>query len=109
MVTLGGAQAAGLSHLIGSLEVGKRADIVIRSRDVAELMPSIDPVHQLVTVGSGPSADTVLVNGRVVLCGGRTTRVDDTELFAKARASVAQVIKRLGLKPPGLWPRAEGG
>ena len=108
MMTLGGAQAAGLAHLIGSIEVGKRADIVIRSLDAAELMPSIDPVHQLVTVGHGPSADTVLVNGRVVLRGGRTTLADDAELFAKARASVDQVIKRLGLRPPGLWPRAEG-
>ena len=105
MMTLGGAQAAGLSHLIGSLEAGKRADIVIRAIDHAEVMPTIDPVHQLVTVGHGPSADTVLVNGRVVLRGGHATRVDDSELFAKARASVAQVIERLGLKPPGLWPR----
>ncbi len=105
MLTLGGAQAAGLSHLIGSLEAGKRADIVIRSTDAAELMPSIDPVHQLVTVGHGPSADTVLVNGRVVLRGGRTTRADDAKLFAKARASVDQIVKRLGLRPPGLWPR----
>ena len=109
MMTLGGAQAAGLAHLIGSIEVGKRADIVIRSLDAAELMPSIDPVHQLVTVGHGPSADTVLVNGRVVLRGGRTTLADDAELFAKARASVDQVIKRLGLRPPGIWPRVEGG
>jgi cytosine/adenosine deaminase-related metal-dependent hydrolase len=105
MMTLGGAQAAGLSHLIGSLEVGKRADVVIRALDAAEMMPTIDPVHQIVTVGHGPSADTVLVNGRVVLRGGRTSRVDDVQLFAKARASVAQVIERLGLEPPGLWPR----
>ena len=109
MMTLGGAKAAGLLHLIGSLEAGKRADIVIRSGDAAELMPSIDPVHQLVTVGHGANADTVLVNGRVVMRGGHTTLADDVELFAKARASVDQVIKRLGLKPPGLWPRQEGG
>ena len=106
MMTLGGAQAAGLAHLIGSLEVGKRADIVIRSIDAAELMPSIDPVHQLVTVGHGPNADTVVVNGRIVLRRGRTTLVDDDELFARARASVAQIVKRLGLAPPGLWPRS---
>jgi 5-methylthioadenosine/S-adenosylhomocysteine deaminase len=108
MMTLGGAQAAGLSHLIGSLEAGKRADIVIRSADAAEMMPSIDPVHQLVTVGHGPSADTVVVNGRVVLRGGRTTLVDDADLFAKARASVDQIVKRLGLGAPGLWAR-DGG
>ena len=106
MLTIGGAQAAGLSDLIGSLEAGKRADIVIRSTD-AEMMPSIDPVHQLVTVGHGPSADTVLVNGRVVLRGGRTTLADDARIFANARASVDRIIKRLGLAPPGLWPRAE--
>ncbi len=105
MMTLGGAQAAGLAHLIGSLEPGKRADIVIRATDAAELMPSIDPVHQLVTVGHGPSTDTALVNGRVVLRGGHAALVDDAELFAKARASVAQIVKRLGLAPPGLWPR----
>ena len=106
MMTLGGAQAAGLAHLIGGLEVGKRADIVIRSADAAELMPGIDPVHQLVTVGHGPSADTVLVNGRVVLRRGRTTLVDDAELFASARASVAEIVDRLGLAPPGSWPRS---
>jgi hypothetical protein len=50
----------------------------------------------------------VLVNGRVVMRGGRTTLADDVELFAKARVSVDRVIKRLGLSPPGIWPRAEG-
>jgi 5-methylthioadenosine/S-adenosylhomocysteine deaminase len=107
MMTIGGAQAAGLQHLIGSLEPGKRADIVIRSLNAAELMPSIDPVHQLVTVGHGPNADTVLVNGRVVLRDGHASLADEASLFAKARASVDRIIKRLGLKPPGLWPRAE--
>ena len=107
MMTVGGARAAGLQHLIGSLEAGKRADIVIRSTHAAELMPSIDPVHQLVTVGHGPNADTVLVNGRVVLREGRATLVDDADVFAKARASVHRIVDRLGLSLPGLWPRAK--
>ncbi|MGI8930974.1 MAG: amidohydrolase family protein [Sphingomicrobium sp.] len=105
MMTVGGARAAGLQHLIGSLEPGKRADIVIRSTHAAELMPSIDPVHQLVTVGHGPNADTVLVNGRIVLRDGHATLVAEADVFAKAQASVHQIIKRLGLSPPGLWPR----
>jgi 5-methylthioadenosine/S-adenosylhomocysteine deaminase len=106
MMTLGGAKAAGLQHMIGSLEVGKRADIVIRSTDMAEMMPSIDPAHQLVAVGHGPTANTVFVNGRVVLRDGKPTRVDGRSIFAKAQKSVQQIVDRLGLKPPGLWPQA---
>src|SRR6266567_2594585 len=85
-------QAARLQHLIGSLEPGKRADIVIRSTHAAELMPSIDPVHQLVTVAHGANADTVLVNGRIVLREGRATLVDEADVFAKAQASVHRII-----------------
>ena len=107
MMTVGGARAAGLQHLIGSLEPGKRADIVIRSTHAAELMPSIDPVHQLVTVAHGANADTVLVNGRIVLREGRATLVDEVDVFAKAQASVHRIISRLGLSLPGLWPRAQ--
>ena len=107
MMTLGGAKAAGLQNLIGSLETGKRADIVIRSTDCAEMMPSIDPAHQLVTVGHGPTADTVLVNGRVVLRSGRATLVDQSKIFATAQRSVRKIIERLGLSPPGLWQRRE--
>lgn len=106
MQTLGGARAAGLSAIIGSLEPGKRADIVLRANSLAELTPGVDPVHQLICVGHGPSADTVLVNGRIVLRNGRSTLVDEVVVFAEARASVQRMSERLGLKPSGLWPRA---
>jgi cytosine/adenosine deaminase-related metal-dependent hydrolase len=105
MMTVGGAKAAGLESLIGSLEPGKRADIVIRATDSAEMMPSIDPAHQLVTVGHGPTANMVLVNGRVVLKEGRATQVDQSKVFELAQKSVRQIIERLGLSLPSLWPR----
>jgi 5-methylthioadenosine/S-adenosylhomocysteine deaminase len=105
MQTLGGARAAGLEAIIGSLESGKRADIVLRLSSLAELAPGVDPVHQLICVGHGPTADTVLVNGRIVLRNGRSTLVDETATFAEARASVQRMSERLGLKSPGLWPR----
>ena len=73
MATLGAARAAGLDRLLGSLEPGKRADLVVRQRDAVELGPGVEPAHQLVTLGHGPTADTVLVNGRVVLEGGRSS------------------------------------
>jgi 5-methylthioadenosine/S-adenosylhomocysteine deaminase len=105
MQTLGGARAIGLDGIIGSLEIGKRADIVVRSTEVAELAPGIDPAHQLICVGHGPTADTVLVNGEIVLRGGRSTRVDESAVFAEARASVVRMAERLDLRAPGLWPR----
>jgi cytosine/adenosine deaminase-related metal-dependent hydrolase len=106
MATLGAARAAGLDRLVGSLEPGKRADVVVRRSDAAELGPGIDPAHQLVAVGHGPTADTVLVNGEIVLRGGRSTRVGEAAVVAAARESAARMAARLGLRPPGGWPRA---
>jgi 5-methylthioadenosine/S-adenosylhomocysteine deaminase len=105
MQTLGGARAAGLGEIIGSLEPGKRADIVLRASALAELAPGADPVHQLICVGHGPTADTVVVNGRIVLRAGRSTLRDEAAIFAAARASVKHMSERLNLKPPGLWPQ----
>jgi 5-methylthioadenosine/S-adenosylhomocysteine deaminase len=105
MATLGAARAAGLDGLIGSLEPGKRADVVIRRRDAVELGPGVEPAHQLVTLGHGPTADTVLVNGEVVLEQGRSTRVDHLAVIAAARASAGRMAARLALGLPGRWPR----
>ena len=106
MLTLGGARAAGLDHLLGSLEPGKRADIVIRRRDAVEFGPGVDPAHQLVTTGHGPTVDGALVNGRVVLRGGRSTRVGEEAVISEAFASARRVAERVGLPAPGRWPRA---
>jgi 5-methylthioadenosine/S-adenosylhomocysteine deaminase len=106
MQTLGGARAAGLSQLIGSIEPGKRADIVVRASGLAELAPGADAAHQLICVGHGPTADTVLVNGRIVMRGGHSTLMDEAAVIAEARASVARMAERLDLKPPGLWSHA---
>jgi cytosine/adenosine deaminase-related metal-dependent hydrolase len=106
MLTIGSARAAGLQDLVGSLQPGKRADIVIRSARVAELMPAIDPAHQLVAVGHGATADTVLVNGRLVLRDGRPTQVDEANVFARVRRSVTNLVERLGLHSSSAWPVA---
>ena len=104
MQTVWGARAAGLGGIIGSIESGKRADIVLRANALAELTPGVDPVHQLICVGHGPTADTVLVNGRIVLRNGRSTLVDESSVFATARASAQLMAARLKLNRPGFWP-----
>ena len=105
MQTLNGAAVAGMTAEVGSLEPGKRADIVVRSPRAAEGHPDNNPAHLLaLTLGPG-SVETVLVDGRIVFDGGRSTLVDEAEAMARADASVRARAARLGIDPGPRWPR----
>ncbi len=104
MQSIRAAKVAGLDGEVGSLEAGKRADIVIRAPNVAESYPAVNPLHHLALMGNSGNVDTVLVNGQVVWRGGRSTRIDEGQVFARAKASVERRMKRLGLKPAIAWP-----
>ena len=104
MQTINAAAAAGMEAELGSLEAGKRADIVVRSAHAAEAYPSNNPLHLLAfTMGTG-SVDTVLVNGEVVFSRGRSTRVDEMEAYRSVSESVAARAKRLGIDLQPEWP-----
>jgi 5-methylthioadenosine/S-adenosylhomocysteine deaminase len=103
MQTICAARAAGLSNELGSLVPGKRADVVIR-RDTVEFFPATNPVHHLALVAGPGSADTVIVNGDLVLERGVATRLDQNEVCAKAKTSVRRRLSRLGLSAGMVWP-----
>ena len=104
MQTINAAAAAGLEAELGSLEPGKRADVVVRSARAAEAYPDNNPLHLLaLTMGSG-SVDTVLVNGEVVFSGGHSTRVDEVEVYRDVSDSVVARAKRLGVDLDPEWP-----
>jgi len=104
MQTVRAAHVAGLAREIGSLEPGKRADIVIRSPLAPEVQPAVNPVHQLALLSSASSVDTVIVDGRIVLRNGRSTRVDEAEAYATVKKTVKRRMRRLGLSPSVSWP-----
>ncbi len=104
MMTINAARAAGLADLTGSLEPGKRADLVIRNRDAAAAWPGTNVVHQLAFQYGAGSVDTVLVDGQVVLRSGRSTRVEERSIYQEAQASVQGRMKRLGLAEHCEWP-----
>lgn len=76
MATLGGARALGLDSQIGSVEPGKRADLVVFDARRPHLRPHVDPLGGLVHCGHGRDVTMVLVDGEVLVEDGRPTRVD---------------------------------
>lgn len=103
MRTIHAAHAVGLSHMIGSIESGKRADVVIRSADVPEVLPGANPIQELLLSGHRATASTVLVDGHLVFLDGRSTRVDQTAMVAAGRAMTRRVLDRAGYIPRLPW------
>ena len=103
MLTINAARAAGLHEITGSLEPGKRADVVVTDPNASEAYPGANPLQQAVLTCRG-RARTVLVNGEVVIDEGQSTRIDEPRVFARAKESVQQRIRRLGLGDAMQWP-----
>jgi 5-methylthioadenosine/S-adenosylhomocysteine deaminase len=98
MATIGSAKAMGLDHLIGSLEVGKKADMVAFDLGRAHTTVGNRPVGALVFSAHGTDADTVVVDGRVVLRGGDLVGFSgEQEVLAEATRRAGEVIERAGL------------
>jgi 5-methylthioadenosine/S-adenosylhomocysteine deaminase len=87
----GGARAFGLDDRIGRIEVGLAADLVCYSLDTTAFTPLNDPVRQLVYGERGAAIHTVLVEGDVVVSGGRLTKVDEVALLREAQAAHAEL------------------
>ena len=108
MQTLNAAAAAGLEAELGSLEPGKRADIVVRSARSSEAYPDNNLVHALALRLRAGSVDTVLVNGEVVFREGHSTRVDELEAYQTVSESVVARAGRLGIELNPEWQIANG-
>ncbi|HSI02707.1 MAG TPA: amidohydrolase family protein [Reyranella sp.] len=98
MATMGGAQALGLAHEIGSLEVGKRADLVVFDMRRPHLTPRPYPLGNLVHTGQGRDVSMVMVDGEVLVEDGRPTRVD-MELVCREAEQAARALWRDAGRP----------
>jgi cytosine/adenosine deaminase-related metal-dependent hydrolase len=109
MGTLHGARATGLEDEIGSIEVGKRADLVIRRRGLPEAEPDLDPVRQMVLATRSTGVDTVTVEGEVIVENGRSTRVDEELVYAEAHQAARGLLERMGRPIGPRWPLRRAG
>jgi len=82
MATKNGARAVGLENKIGSIEVGKKADLIIRKNDLPEMFPKTDPIRSVIYSGK-TSIHSVIVNGEIIIDNGKSTLIDENELYHK--------------------------
>jgi 5-methylthioadenosine/S-adenosylhomocysteine deaminase len=85
MATIEGARAMGLDREIGSLEAGKRADLLVVSMASARQTPMYDPVSHLVYVTRGDDVQTTIVNGKVLMRDRKVLTLDRRQVLADAR------------------------
>jgi 5-methylthioadenosine/S-adenosylhomocysteine deaminase len=86
MATIDGARALGLDGELGSLEVGKRADIVVAAADGYHQTPHYDPYSALVYSTKASDVRQVVVDGRLVVADGRVTTLDVAQTMAHVEA-----------------------
>lgn len=97
MATCAGARACGMESRIGSLEAGKRADLVIHTLRRPELLPLTDVVRSLMYSGRSKSVSTVVIDGRVVLDRGKFASLDEAALLDEIQAGSRRLLQRMGL------------
>jgi 5-methylthioadenosine/S-adenosylhomocysteine deaminase len=85
MATAAGARALGLGRLTGSLEEGKRADVILVSMSGARQTPMYNPVSHIVYVARGEDVVTTIVDGRVLMRDRRVLTLDEPTVLADAR------------------------
>jgi 5-methylthioadenosine/S-adenosylhomocysteine deaminase len=94
LATIEGARSLGLSDRIGSIEKGKRADLIlVNTRDI-NMGPFTDPAYMLVDSAQPWNVDTVMVDGRILKRNGKLTAIDTGALMAEAGKASREVRDR---------------
>lgn len=112
MATIDAAKALGLDRDLGSLEAGKKADIVLVDMRKPHLYPPTMPVTKLAHFANAADVDTVIVNGRVLMQGRRIAHLDEAAILGDAATEAAVAFERVGLshslqEPQDYWSVAK--
>jgi len=99
MATIDGARAIGMEDEIGSLEIGKKADMFIFNPLLcAKAVPMHHPVSTLVYSAGGANIETVIIDGKIVLDGGQITAVNEREVLTRAQQIAEDLSERAQTK-----------
>jgi cytosine/adenosine deaminase-related metal-dependent hydrolase len=104
MATIDGAKTLLMEDQIGSIERGKKADLVLHDTDRPEWRPLLNVMNQLVWSADGRGVHTVLVDGKVVVENARCTTVDEEKLWADVQQMGEAIAARSGLPDKAKFP-----
>jgi cytosine/adenosine deaminase-related metal-dependent hydrolase len=104
MATLEGARAVGWEEDLGSLEPGKKADLILINMDRPEWVPTYNVVYSLVYTASGDSVDTVIVDGKVLMEKRELKTLDMERVMARCRELAPKLLERAQVTPQSRWP-----
>ena len=92
MATIKGAEALGLSDEIGSIEVGKKADIILIDTNAANMTPDSSSLSSnVIYSANGSNVDTTICNGKILMENKKLTALDEDEIYAKARQAIKEL------------------
>ena len=94
MATIDGARALGISESIGSIEKGKKADIIVVNRRRPDMVPSIRLESNLVYSASGYAVDTVIVDGEKIMSEGRVLTIDEEKVMDQAQTAADSIMEK---------------
>jgi len=95
MATINGARVLGLQHEIGSIEVGKKADLIILDLTKARTTPNFDPVASLVYSSRGSDVETVIVDGEFLMKDRSVKVFEEEEILRRAQRSATALVERV--------------
>ena len=104
MATLAGYRAIAWQDHIGSLDTGKKADLIVINTDRPEWVPTYNYVYSLVYTASGDSVETVMVDGKILMEKRELTTIDLAEVHARCRELAPKLAARANVKPKPRWP-----
>ncbi|MBI4850930.1 MAG: 5'-deoxyadenosine deaminase [Acidobacteria bacterium] len=97
LATLAGAKALGLEEKIGSIEVGKTADIIIVNLNQLHSTPTPDLLSALVYSANASDVETVIIDGQILMYKRELKTLDEKEIIAKANKEYSELVKRAGI------------
>ena len=95
MATIGGARALGLDAICGTIEVGKRADLILVNLDTVHNQPVNEIFSQIVHCAKASDVQTVIVDGEIVMRDRRLTKLDDGKILADAKIANRDLMERV--------------